>query len=138
MIVCPVAIVPTMKTSTAKTHTVRIDLTGVHAFGYHGVLPSERRNGQQFVVDAALWITEPGNDDLASSVDYSAVAELIVQIVGGQPVNLIETLAARIAQALIERIESGRVRVTVHKPCAPLNVPVSDVSVRVERSTNGR
>ena len=81
----------------------RITLTGVEAFGYHGVLESERALGQRFVVDVVLHaeIREAGRtDDLASTIDYSQVADTIVTVITGEPLNLIEALAQRIADAM--------------------------------------
>lgn len=112
---------------------VVITLTGVSATGYHGVFPHERTQGQTFVVDAAVTVTTPSGDDVADTVDYGTLAERMVEIVGGEPVNLIETLAERIATALLAHDQVNTVTVTVHKPQAPLTVSFADVSVTVTR-----
>ena len=119
----------------------RITLTGVDALGYHGVLPSERENGQPFIVDVVLHaeIRQAGRtDDLDHTVDYSEVADTIVAAITGQPLNLIEALAQRIAESIFALESATRtnvsvVEVTVHKPQAPINVPFSDVSVTIVR-----
>ncbi len=119
----------------------RITLTGVEAFGYHGVLESERALGQRFVVDVVLHaeIREAGRtDDLASTIDYSQVADTIVTVITGEPLNLIEALAQRIADAIFEIASVRETRVsmlelTVHKPQAPINAIFSDVSVSIVR-----
>ena len=114
-----------------------ITLTGVRAFGRHGVYDEERRDGQQFVVDATLYVgtrRAAETDDVADTIHYGEVAERIVEIVGGEPVNLLETLAARIADDLLARGAVRMVAVTVHKPEAPLTVPFQDVAVTIRRA----
>lgn len=114
-----------------------ITLTGVRAFGRHGVFEHERLEGQDFVVDATLHLgtaTAAASDDVLDTVHYGEVAQRIVEIVGGEPVNLIETLAARIADDLLSDRRVRMVAVTVHKPAAPIAVPFTDVSVTVRRA----
>lgn len=114
-----------------------IELTGLRVFGRHGVFDFERGNGQEFVVDLALRLPfgpAVASDDVADTVHYGEVAEAVAAIVAGDPVDLIETLADRIATAVLahdSRIE--RVVVTVHKPSAPIPLTFQDVSVRVTR-----
>jgi dihydroneopterin aldolase len=119
-----------------------IRITGIRAEGFHGVYPRERERGQEFVVDVSLHTeTSPAahTDDLAHTVDYAAVAADVVTLITGEPVNLIETLAERIARRVLARDFVTSVDVTVHKPQADLGVPVDDVSVTVhrERDTHG-
>ncbi len=114
-----------------------IRLTGLRARGRHGVLPEERRDGQEFVVDVALSLdTRPAAaaDDLSRTVDYGVLAERLVGVVAGEPVDLIETLAARLAEVCLAEPEVVAASVTVHKPQAPISVPFGDVSVTVERA----
>jgi len=113
-----------------------VTLTGVTAFGYHGVLPEERQNGQTFVVDVEMHLDvapAAATDDLTRTADYSAVAAHVVEIVEGEPCQLIETLAERIAHGVLSHAPVTAVRITVHKPHAPVGVPFIDVSVSVER-----
>lgn len=113
-----------------------IALTGIRAFGHHGVFDHERREGQEFVVDATLFVDTAraaASDDVLHTVHYGEVAERIVSIVAGEPVDLIETLAARIAGELLADRRVRMVAVTVHKPRAPITVPFSDVSVTIRR-----
>lgn len=113
-----------------------ITLTGVRAYGYHGVFADERRDGQEFVVDATLYLgtgRAAASDDVADTVHYGEVAQRIVELVGGEPLNLIEALAARIADDLLAHDLVRMVAVTVHKPHAPITVPFSDVSVTIRR-----
>lgn len=114
----------------------RITLTGVRVFGYHGVLPEERRDGQWFVVDVVLHVETreaARTDDLIHTVDYSAVAGAIVEVVQGEARNLIEALAQRIADAVLEMGAIQIVEVTVHKPGAPIPHEFADVEVSIVR-----
>jgi len=116
--------------------TDRIVLQGISARGYHGVLDFEKADGQDFVVDVTLEVDlrRPGGSDLlAHTVDYSEVAADVVALVTGPSLDLIETLADRIALEALKRPLVQAVQVTVHKPQAPVGVPVADVQVRVER-----
>jgi dihydroneopterin aldolase len=116
--------------------TDRITLSGIRAHGHHGVLPEERRDGQVFVVDVVLHVdTRPAaaSDDLAATVDYAAVATAVTGVVTGEPVDLIETLAQRVADQCLAIDLVHRVEVTVHKPEAPVGVPFEDVSVSIHR-----
>ncbi len=115
----------------------RIALRGVRARGYHGVLPEERERGQTFLVDVVLSVdTRPAAaaDDLGSTVDYGSVAAAVSQLVEGEPVALLETLAARIAERCLAEPAVTEVEVTVHKPEAPLTVPFEDVTITISRS----
>jgi 7,8-dihydroneopterin aldolase/epimerase/oxygenase len=116
----------------------RISLLGLRAFGRHGVLEHERRDGQEFMVDAVLWLdTRPAAaaDDLSLTVDYAAVASRLSAIVSGEPVALIETLADRLAAACLSAHEAVReVEITVHKPHAPLVQSFGDVTLTIRRS----
>lgn len=113
-----------------------IALTGLRAVGFHGVLDSERENGQEFVVDLNLILEFPINDELDQTVDYGSLAESVVGIITGEPVNLIETLAERIAEHVLADRRVNSVQVTVHKPTAPINTKFTDVSVTIMRSND--
>lgn len=113
-----------------------IRLIGVSAQGYHGVFTSEKANGQTFVVDADLYVDTAAagrSDDLADTVDYSQASQLIVDIITGDPVDLLEHLVARLAQALRELPGVRAVRVCLHKPQAPLLVDFEDVTLTIWR-----
>jgi 7,8-dihydroneopterin aldolase/epimerase/oxygenase len=115
----------------------RITVSGIRSRGFHGVFASERRDGQDFVVDVVLSLdTLPAasSDDVAATVDYGDVAQRVAEIVAGEPVNLIETLAQRLADACLAEPRVEQVEITVHKPQAPITVPVDEVSVTVVRS----
>ena len=114
----------------------RITLTGLRVRGHHGVLPEERRDGQDFVVDAVLHLDlRPAgtSDDLSRTVHYGELAQALAGVVGGPPVDLIETLAERLAAVCLAAGPVERVELTVHKPSAPIPLEFADVSVTVVR-----
>lgn len=114
----------------------RISLTGITGFGRHGVLEHERAHGQTFVVDLDLELDlRPAGvaDDLSTTVDYGQLARRVHEAVVGDPVDLIETLAERIAGLCLGEGSVERVTVTVHKPHAPVPVTLTDVAVTIER-----
>lgn len=117
--------------------TDQITLTGLRTFGRHGVFEHERRDGQTFVVDVTMHVDTrraADTDDVTDTVHYGEVAEQIAAIVSGEPVQLLERLAARIAESILTIDLVQRVRVTVHKPEAPIPLPFDDVAVTIERS----
>jgi dihydroneopterin aldolase len=115
----------------------RISLTGISAFGHHGVYDFERQQGQQFVVDVSCTLdlsSAASTDDLAQTIDYGALAQAITADVERDPLNLIEALADRIALTCLRYDAVQCVEVTVHKPQAPMPVDVADVTVTLTRS----
>lgn len=114
-----------------------IRLTGLTVFGRHGVFAHERENGQEFTIDVTLRMPlreAAASDDVADTVHYGELAERVAAIVAGEPVDLIETLAERIAGAALEDVRVHDVSVTVHKPHAPIPLTFADVSVTVHRT----
>lgn len=114
-----------------------ISLTGLTVFGYHGVFDHERRDGQEFTIDLKLGLplAKPAaSDDVTDTVHYGELADRVAAIVAGEPVNLIERLAERIADAVLEDERVQHATVTVHKPHAPIAQTFSDVAVTVNRS----
>ncbi|MEJ5927670.1 dihydroneopterin aldolase [Corynebacterium sp. H128] len=116
----------------------RIELKAVECFGYHGVLAAEKESGQKFFVDATCWLdfaAAAASDDLTQTVNYAELAELIHRIVTGPSRDLIETVAAEIADAVMTRYDSlHAVEITIHKPAAPIPFPFGDVAVVARRS----
>jgi len=113
-----------------------IRLTGLRVRGYHGVDEAERRDGQDFVVDAVLWLdVEPAarSDRIADTVHYGELAAGLVAVVSGDPVNLLETLACRLADVCLADARVVECAVTVHKPAAPIPFDFADVSVTVHK-----
>lgn len=116
--------------------TDRITLTGLRVRGFHGVFPEERRAGQDFLVDAVLTVdvrAAAAADDLALTVDYGTLAEQLAAVVAGEPCDLIETLASRLADVCLAPPGVSAVEVTVHKPSAPIRLAFTDVAVTVRR-----
>ncbi len=111
-----------------------IELKGLEVFGYHGVEKGERRDGQPFVFDVSLWPAgEPTSDDIADTVDYRAVAACVREVSDRAPVQLLETLAAAVADELMARFSPERVRVRIRKPNVVLDLSVKYSAVTVER-----
>lgn len=119
--------------------TDQIAITGIRGMGRHGVFAEERAAGQEFVVDVVLDVSTSAaasSDDLGDTVDYGAVAVAVHELITGDPVDLIETLAERIARTCLAVAGVTRVAVTVHKPKAPIPVPFDDVEVRIVRGSD--
>jgi dihydroneopterin aldolase len=115
----------------------RISIVGLRAHGSHGVFSYERAAGQEFVVDAVLWLDAApaaAADDLSLTADYGALADRLAGIVAGPPVALIETLAERLAAACLADDVVREAEVTVHKPQAPVQQQFADIAVTVRRS----
>jgi 7,8-dihydroneopterin aldolase/epimerase/oxygenase len=115
----------------------RISLTGITAFGHHGVYASERQQGQRFVVDVSCTLDlsmAASNDDLGRTIDYGTLAQAVAADIERDPLNLIEALADRIVVTCLRYDAIQCVEVTVHKPHAPMPVDVADVAVTLTRS----
>jgi 7,8-dihydroneopterin aldolase/epimerase/oxygenase len=115
----------------------RITITGLRVHGNHGVYEVERRAGQDFLVDAVLELdvsAAAASDDVADTVHYAELAEALAGLVAGEPVNLLETLATRLVSVCLEDRRVAAATITVHKPQAPVTVPVTDLSVTVSRA----
>jgi dihydroneopterin aldolase len=118
----------------------RIELRGLIIRGNHGVFDHERKDGQDFVVDITLWIdlaAAAASDELADTVDYGALAQRAAAIVGGPARNLIETVAAEVADDVMADERVHAVEVVLHKPDAPIPLTFSDVAVVARRSRRG-
>lgn len=113
-----------------------ITLTGLRVNANHGVYDFERKNGQDFVVDVTVWLdlaAPAGSDDVAETIHYGELANEVADAVRRDPVDLIETVAERIAGVVLSHAAAQRVQVTVHKPQAPIEVPFTDVAVQIVR-----
>ena len=116
----------------------RIALSGMKFYGYHGCLNEEREQGQDFYVDVTLSLSLHSagkSDELKNTVNYAAVFEIVKSIVEGQSYHLIEAVAERIADTVLERYPEVRtIEVTVHKPSAPLPGNFQDAAVTIRRA----
>ncbi|MGO1506785.1 MAG: dihydroneopterin aldolase [Microbacteriaceae bacterium] len=117
-----------------------IALTGLTVFGRHGVFEHERENGQEFTIDLRLRLDladAAASDDVTDTVHYGELAEQVAAAVAGEPVDLIETLAQRIADVALADRRVEQVEVTVHKPHAPIPLKFADVAVTIRRTRTG-
>lgn len=115
-------------------------VTGIACFGHHGVFEFERRQGQSFVIDLVLGIdtrTAAASDDLRDTVDYGSLVASVKAAVEQDPVDLIESLAQRIADICLLDVGVEWARVTVHKPEAPIEATFSDVVLTITRKREG-
>jgi 7,8-dihydroneopterin aldolase/epimerase/oxygenase len=120
--------------------TDRIELRGLKVRGHHGVFEHERRDGQGFVVDVTVWMDlapAARSDALADTLHYGELAQSVAGIVGGEPCNLIETVAARVAEDVMTDTRVQAVEVVLHKPQAPIPLEFADVAVVARRSRRG-
>ena len=114
----------------------RITLTGVRVRAHHGVFDFEREQGQEFVIDVSVAVdlaAAASVDDLDRTVHSGELAEAVVAAVERDPVDLIETVAERVAAVALAHPAVEEVEVTVHKPEAPIRVPFADVAVTIVR-----
>lgn len=112
---------------------------GIECFAHHGVLDFERRDGQSFLVDLVLGLdtaVAAVTDDLRDTVDYGSLVASVKAAVESDPVDLIETLAQRIADVCLAGSRVRWVRVTVHKPDAPIEATFTDVVLTITRTNS--
>ncbi|GAA3887181.1 dihydroneopterin aldolase [Leifsonia kafniensis] len=117
--------------------TDSITLTGLRVNAHHGVFDFERENGQDFIIDVTVWLDlrrAASGDDLAQTVHYGELAVAVTDAVADNPVDLIETVAERVAGVAFSFAAVERARVTLHKPQAPIPVFFEDVAVQIERT----
>jgi dihydroneopterin aldolase len=127
-----------MTTDSARTDS--ITLTGLRVKAHHGVYDFERENGQDFVIDVTVWLDlarPAASDEVAETIHYGELAAEVADAVRRDPVDLIETVAERIAAVVLAHAAAQRVQVTVHKPDAPIEVPFTDVAVQITRGKTG-
>ena len=115
--------------------TTTIELAGLELYGYHGVNPEERRDGQLFVFD--VWLEVPDGtgsaDRIEDTIDYREVAALVRDVSDGRQFQLLEALASALAEALLARFPVDAARVRVRKPQVRLDPPVDYSAVTAER-----
>jgi dihydroneopterin aldolase len=115
----------------------RLAVRGLSVHGHHGVFDFERRDGQEFVIDLVLGMdtrVAAQKDDLHETVDYGTLVDEVRSAVANDPVDLIETLAQRIADVCLRHARVEVVEVTVHKPHAPIQATFDDVALTIKRS----
>ena len=120
----------------------KISITGLRVFAHHGVFDFERQNGQDFYIDATVWIEGDAaafGDDLSKTVHYGDLAKGLVELTKSQPVDLLETLAQKLLDYALN-FKGGAVlkaKITVHKPNAPIPYEFQDIAVTVKAKRNG-
>jgi 7,8-dihydroneopterin aldolase/epimerase/oxygenase len=113
--------------------SVTVELSGLEVAGAHGVEEAERRTPQRFLYDVRLELAEPRSDDVEETVDYREVVSCIREVSDGRRFQLLETMAAAVADALLARFELEAARVRIRKPDVRLDVPVEWTAATVER-----
>ncbi len=111
-------------------------IRGLEVFGRHGVFAAERELGQRFIVDLEMELSAcPGSltDDLESTVDYASLTTAVVEIVAGEPVALLERLAAMIADRVMAEPLVAAVTIDVRKPHVALAHVLEETAVRLRR-----
>jgi dihydroneopterin aldolase len=116
--------------------TDELQIRGIECYGHHGVFDFERREGQVFILDLVLGLDTrlaATSDNLHDTLDYGSLVTSAKAAVENDPVDLIETLAQRIANVCLldDRVEWAKV--TVHKPDAPIDATYSDVALTITR-----
>jgi dihydroneopterin aldolase len=115
----------------------KISITGLRVFAHHGVFDFERQNGQDFYIDASIWVDGDKaafSDDLNHTAHYGDLAKGLVELSKNNPVDLLETLAQRLLDYALN-FGGGKVlkaKITVHKPGAPIPYEFEDVSITVK------
>ena len=116
-----------------------IEIHGIELHGFHGVLENERREGQRFLVDVDLDLsdeTAAQTDRIDDAVDYRDVVSAVADVSEERAYHLLEAFATAVAEALVARFPVTRVRVRVRKPDVVLAHPVDHAAVVVERRTS--
>ena len=114
---------------------MKVELRGMHVFGYHGVEEEEQRLGQPFLYDVELEVGDRGaSDRLEDALDYTQVAQAIRELSAARRFNLLEALATAVADMLMERFEPESLRLRIRKPqVKPAGLTVEFSAVTVER-----
>jgi dihydroneopterin aldolase len=114
---------------------ILVDLHGLEVFGRHGVTEEERANGQVFLFDVQLEVSDAAlSDRLEDAVDYVEVADCVRDVSDRRQFALLEPLAAAAADEIVSRFRVTRVRVRVRKrDVRPAGLAVEWTAATVER-----
>ncbi|MFD2757259.1 2-amino-4-hydroxy-6-hydroxymethyldihydropteridine diphosphokinase [Gulosibacter faecalis] len=114
----------------------RIFIDRLHVHGRHGVFAHERANGQDFFIDAEVWLdtrAAAAADEIDQTVHYGHLMRALYEVAMREPVDLLETLAERLAAVTFAFAGPQAVRITVHKPQAPVKLRFDDVLISILR-----
>jgi dihydroneopterin aldolase len=118
--------------------TDSIFISGLALHAYHGVMPHEGKVGQSFKIDLLLDIDlgeASRSDRLAHTVSYDQIAAVATEAFSTQRYRLIEAAAGAVIDAILRKFPKiARVRITIHKPHAPIAATFDDVGVVITRS----
>lgn len=115
---------------------ITVTIRGLEVFGRHGAFAEERSLGQRFVVDVDIAMAGAAaarTDALSDTIDYGAISDAIAEIVGGEPVALLERLAGLIAERVLQEPLAVSATVTVRKPHVPIRHTVTEAAVTLHR-----
>lgn len=117
-----------------------IEIKGLHIFANHGVLPEEKQNGQEFIVDAKLHakLCKPSfSDEISDATNYAEVCHTINDFMKAHTFDLIEKVAYELSKELLVKYDMlEEVDITVHKPHAPIGLKFDDVTVNISNKWN--
>ncbi len=118
----------------------KIIIKGLKIYAFHGVNKEEKDQGQNFIVDAVLYVdlSKAGNTDKVSdTVSYAKVTKTIIKTVNEKSYDLLEKVATRIIQKIFDEFLSvKKVDVTVKKPEAPINADFDYMAVNICKDRN--
>jgi dihydroneopterin aldolase len=118
--------------SPTELYGSRIKVSGLQIFAFHGVLPEERARGQNFYIDLEVdydFRQAAATDAIVDAVDYNRLVNEVASIASTETFDLIESLTVRLGEHILSDLRVSRALVRVHKPEAPLEQPVADLSV---------
>ena len=114
----------------------RISIQGINVLGHHGVDEAERQVGQRLIIDLDLYLNLAEaieHDDIRKTVNYEAVCRLVEEVSGQEEFLLLESLAAEIADKVLEHFHAESIMVRVRKENLPIATRVRSVAVEIRR-----
>ncbi|MFL2659058.1 MAG: dihydroneopterin aldolase [Candidatus Actinomarina sp.] len=112
-----------------------INITGIEAFGKHGIYEIEKNNEQRFLIDIFLTLDNLKDDNIINTINYEDLVDDSISLVQTQSFDLIETLSKKIAEHIIKKYSNLRfsnlkyIKITVHKPETSLSDRTENISV---------
>lgn len=112
-----------------------INITGIEAFGKHGIYEIEKNNEQRFLIDIFLTLDNLKDDNIINTINYEDLVDDSISLVQTESFDLIETLSKKIAEHIIKKYSNLRfsnlkyIKITVHKPETSLSDRTDNISV---------